>query len=63
MEFNAAVTGAAFVVLFGILAVGTFMSPMQASTVGMVLGGLLVFGLATLFIGVKHGEYRARGSR
>jgi hypothetical protein len=63
MEFTTTVTGAAFVVLFGILAVGTYMSPMSTSTVGMVLGGLLVFGLLTLFLGVKHGEYRARGSR
>ena len=63
MEFTTTVTGVAFVVLFAVLAVGTLMSPMQPSTVGMVLGGLLVFGLLTLFLGVKHGEYRARGSR
>jgi lipopolysaccharide export LptBFGC system permease protein LptF len=61
MEFNQTVTAALFVVLFGVLAVGTIMSPMQTSTVGMVLGGLLVFGLVTLFVGVKHGEYRASG--
>jgi len=61
MEFDTTVTGIAFVVLFGVLAVGTFMSPMQTSTVGMVLGGLFVFGLLTLFLGVKHGEYRATG--
>lgn len=63
MEFNATVAGAAFVILFGVLAVGTLMSPMQTSTVGMVMGGLLVFGLVTLGIGVKHGEYRVRSSR
>jgi hypothetical protein len=59
MEFDLAKTAGAFVVLFGILAVGTFMSPMTTSTVMMVLGGLLVFGLVTLTLGVKHGEYRA----
>jgi hypothetical protein len=35
------------------------MSPMSTDTVTMVLGGLLVFGLLTLFVGIKHGEYRA----
>ena len=59
MELDALKTAAAFVVLFGVLAVGTFMSPMATSTVMMVLGGLLVFGVVTLLLGVKHGEYRA----
>ncbi|WP_225334002.1 DUF7333 family protein [Halomicrobium urmianum] len=59
MEFDQTVTAVAFLVLFAVLGVGTFMSPMQTSTVAMVLGGLLVFGLVTLLIGVKHGEYRA----
>jgi hypothetical protein len=59
MEFDAVKTGGAFVVLFALLGVGTFMSPMTTSTVMMVLGGLLVFGLVTLALGVKHGEYRA----
>jgi len=59
MELDATKTAAAFIVLFGLLAVGTFMSPMTTSTVMMVLGGLLVFGVITLLLGVKHGEYRA----
>lgn len=59
MELDALKTAVAFVVLFGVLAVGTFMSPMTTSTVMMVLGGLLVFGVVTLLLGVKHGEYRA----
>jgi len=59
MEFDALKTAVAFLVLFGVLAVGTFMSPMTTSTVMMVLGGLLVFGVITLLLGVKHGEYRA----
>jgi len=59
MELDALKTAVAFLVLFGALAVGTIMSPMQMSTVMMVLGGLLVFGVITLLLGVKHGEYRA----
>ncbi|WP_324663003.1 DUF7333 family protein [Haloarcula sediminis] len=59
MELDALKTAVAFLVLFGVLAVGTLMSPMQTSTVMMVLGGLLVFGVVTLLLGVKHGEYRA----
>jgi hypothetical protein len=59
MELDALKTAGAFLVLFGVLAVGTVMSPMQMSTVMMVLGGLLVFGVVTLLLGVKHGEYRA----
>lgn len=59
MEFDETVTAVAFVVLFAVLAGGTWTSPMGTDTKGMVLGGLLVFGLLTLFVGVKHGEYRA----
>lgn len=59
MELDALKTAVAFLVLFGVLAVGTLMSPMTTSTVMMVLGGLLVFGVVTLVLGVKHGEYRA----
>jgi hypothetical protein len=59
MELDALKTVVAFLVLFGVLAVGTLMSPMTTSTVMMVLGGLLVFGVVTLLLGVKHGEYRA----
>ncbi|MFC7249741.1 hypothetical protein ACFQJ5_07815 [Halomicroarcula sp. GCM10025324] len=59
MEFDLTKTAVAFVALFAVLAIGTFMSPMTTSTVMMVLGGLLVFGAVTLLLGVKHGEYRA----
>lgn len=59
MEFDAAKTLGGFLVLYGIVAVGTAMSPMTTETVVMVLGGLLVFGAFSLYIGVKHGEYRA----
>ncbi|MFC6965248.1 hypothetical protein ACFQL7_28565 [Halocatena marina] len=59
MEFNRSKTIGVFGVLFAIIASGTFMSPMTTSTVMMVLGGLLVFGILTLFIGIKHGKHLA----
>jgi purine-cytosine permease-like protein len=59
MELDELKTAVAFLGLFGILAAGTLMSPMSPTTVMMVMGGLLVFGVVTLLIGVKHGEYRA----
>mgnify|MGYP006305731949 CR=1 FL=1 len=59
MEFDSTTTAVGFLVLFGVIAVGTWMSPMTTSTVMMVLGGLAVFGVLTLLLGVKHGEYRA----
>ena len=58
MEFDRPKTVGIFVALFAIIAIGTFMSPMMTSTVMVVLGGLLVFGLLTLFLGVQHGKYR-----
>lgn len=60
MEFNRITTAGVFLVLFGVLVVGTIMSPMSTSTVVMVSVGLLVFGVLTLALGVKHGEYRLR---
>ncbi|MFB6202385.1 MAG: hypothetical protein ABEI98_10300 [Halorhabdus sp.] len=59
LEFDALTTGIAFLVLLGVLLGGTLMSPMQTSTVAMVSGGLIAFGVLTLLLGVKHGEYRA----
>ena len=59
MEFNTTKTLIAFVVLLAILVGGTVMSPMSISTVMMVSVGLIVFGTITLFLGIKHGEYRA----
>lgn len=63
MEFNATITGAAFVILFGVLAAGTITSGMPTQITMMVLPGLLVFMLLTLYVGIKHGEYRAGSSR
>jgi hypothetical protein len=59
MKFNTTTTAIAFVVLLAILLGGTASSPMSTGTVMMVSGGLVVFGVLTLFLGVKHGEYRA----
>ena len=61
MEFNLPVTAAA---LLGIVALGTValiaMGFMATSTVlMMVTPAMLVFGAIALFLGVKHGEYRA----
>ncbi|WP_226012825.1 DUF7333 family protein [Halomicrobium salinisoli] len=59
MEFNQTVTAAVFAVVFLVIAGGTLTSPMpQPLSIGITVG-LLVFGLVTLFVGVKHGEYRA----
>ena len=64
MDFDTTTTAAGFVLLV-LIGVGvTWMTPMDGSTVlMMVLPSLVIFGLLVLALGVKHGEYRARGSR
>ncbi|SEA32616.1 hypothetical protein SAMN04488065_2676 [Haloplanus vescus] len=62
MKFDTTTTGIAFVLLLVLLIGGTAMSPMSTSTVMMVSVGLVVFGVFTLFLGIKHGEYRANRS-
>ena len=59
MKFDTATTVIAFIVLLAIIIGGTVMSPMSTSTVMMVSVGLVVFGGLSLFLGIKHGEYRA----
>lgn len=59
MEFNTTTTVITYSVIFALLVAGTVMSPMTTSTVVMVSIGLLVFGVLSLLIGIKHGEYRA----
>ncbi|WP_438267795.1 DUF7333 family protein [Halomarina pelagica] len=61
MQFNTTITAVTFLVLFAVLIGGTAMSPMSTSTVAMVSVGLFVFGILSLVLGVKHGEYRAKG--
>jgi hypothetical protein len=60
MEFDIRVTAAAFVVLVVLGMGGTLATPMETTTVMMmVVPSLVVFGLIFLVLGVKHGEYRA----
>lgn len=61
MEFTLPTTVA---VLLGVVALGTVgligMDAMATSTLlMMVVPSMLVFGAIMLFVGVKHGEYRA----
>ncbi|MUV56876.1 hypothetical protein SAMN04487947_1145 [Halogeometricum rufum] len=65
MEFDLTVTVGALV---GLVVLGTValvgMGFMATSTVlMMVTPAMLVFGAICLALGVKHGEYRARGAR
>ena len=59
MEFDTTTTAAIYLVLLGIIVLATSYSPMQLSTILMVVVGLTIFGGISLYIGVKHGEYRA----
>lgn len=59
MEFNTTTTAIAFIILLAVLIGGTVMSPMSTGTVAMVSVGLVVFGVLSLALGVKHGEFRA----
>lgn len=59
MEFDTRVTYGVFAVLLVVIVAGTVTSPMpQMLSIG-ISAGLLVFGVITLFLGIKHGEYRA----
>ena len=55
MEFNTTTTAIVFIILLAVLVGGTAMSPMSTSTVAMVSVGLLIFGVLSLALGVKHG--------
>lgn len=60
MEFDLTKTAALFVGIIVVAAGVMTLTPMQTSTVFMmVLPSAAVFGLIMLAIGVKHGEYRA----
>lgn len=60
MQFDTRTTAILFLVLLAVLVGGTATSPMRTRTVAMVSVGLAVFGVLSLGIGVKHGEFRAR---
>ena len=60
MDFDRVTTAAAFVIVVAIATGVTVATPMDTSTVlMMVLPSIVVFGLVVLALGVKHGEYRA----
>ncbi|WP_231184449.1 hypothetical protein [Haladaptatus sp. DYF46] len=61
MEFDLPVTVVALLIIVAIGTAGLIgMGAMATSTVLMMVApSMLVFGLIALFIGVKHGEYRA----
>lgn len=59
MEFDARVTYGVFVLLLLIIVGGTVTSPMPQPLSLGISAGLVVFGIVSLFLGIKHGEYRA----
>ena len=59
MKFDTTTTAVAFLVLLAVLLGGTFTSGMPPRVSAFVSVGLVLFGFATLLLGVKHGEYRA----
>ena len=62
MEFDRTTTIGLFVAVIALGAIALIVTPMQTSTVLMMVApSVLVFGGICLFLGVKHGEYRARG--
>jgi hypothetical protein len=60
MDFDRVTTAVAFVIVVAIATGVTVATPMDTSTVlMMVLPSIVVFGLVVLALGVKHGEYRS----
>ena len=60
MEFDRVTTAVAFVIVVAVATGVTVATPMDTSTVlMMVLPSIVIFGLVVLALGVKHGEYRA----
>jgi len=61
MQFDTLTTAVAFVALIAIGVGGTSMTPMTLqTTLMMVAPSAIVFGAIVLFLGVKHGEWRAQ---
>jgi len=60
MEFDRTTTIGLFVAIIALGAIALTATPMQTSTVlMMVLPSMVVFGLITFGIGLKHGQYQA----
>lgn len=62
MEFDRIRTGLAFVGLLVVL-LGPTLQSMPSEIAVPVSAGLVVFSVLFLFLGVKHGEYRAARGR
>lgn len=58
VEYDLPTAGGIFVVLLGLVLGGTLTSPMTTATKGMVAVGLVVFGVGSFYLGMKHGEQR-----
>ena len=61
MVFDTLRTTVAAALIYGLAAAGLFWSPMPHHAVSKVLLSLVPFGLALFYLGLRHGEYRARG--
>lgn len=64
MDFDRLETGALFVALIAVGVLGLIATGMMATrtVLMMVTPSMVVFGLLSLAIGVKHGEYRTNTS-
>jgi hypothetical protein len=62
MKFTTGITGGLFAVIVAIGVGALIVAPMMqpATVLMMVLPSMVVFGLLTLVLGTKHGEYRAK---
>lgn len=63
MEFDLRTTALLFSLPLLVLVGGTVTSPMPSALRVGISVGLVAFGLISLLVGVKHGEYRARHGR
>jgi hypothetical protein len=62
MEFTAGTTGGLFVAVIALGIAGLVFAPIPMGTstiLMMVLPSMVVFGLITFALGLKHGAYRA----
>ncbi|WP_435063049.1 DUF7333 family protein [Halobaculum sp. EA56] len=61
MRFDHPNTSLLFTVMLLVLIGGTVSSPMPTALSAGIGVGLAVFGVASLVLGIEHGEYRATG--
>ncbi len=60
MEFDLTTTSVLFTLMLLILIAGTVTSPMPTGLSAGISVALAAFGVITLVLGIKHGEYRTR---